>query len=106
MPASIVREAYSHEVSSCGFWPGSERISEPAFYAYAYPEPVGFQQARVEPLGAYYNRDMGEFILPYEIVRQSENPDETLLRFLQTTYAASADLGGWDRDALKREEGR
>lgn len=100
---SVVRESYSHEVSSCGFWPGSGPVAEPAFYSYAYPEPPGFKDRKVEPDGAYYSAEMGEFILPYERVRESANPEETLMRFLQTTYDAAADLGGWDRKALERE---
>lgn len=101
-PASIVREAYSHEVSSCGFWPGSGKISEAAFYAYAYPEPKGFRDYPVEPPGAYYDADLGEFILPYEAVRQSAQPEEALLGFLQSTYEAAAEPGRWDRAALER----
>jgi hypothetical protein len=104
-PASIVREAYSHEVSSCGFWPGGWKMDGPAFYAYAYPEPAGFKEHSVQSLGGYYHADLGEFILPYDNMRRSENPEETLLGFLQSTYAATADLGGWDRHALEREEG-
>jgi hypothetical protein len=102
-PKSIVREAYSHEVYSCGFWPGNDIIREAAFYAYAYPEPEGFKDAPIEPQGAFYSRDLGEFILPYEHVRLSEKPRETLLRFLETTYEAAARHGGWDREALERK---
>jgi hypothetical protein len=102
LPDRITREAYSHEVSSCGFWPGTAPVDYPAFYAYAYPEPPGFAQARVEPDGAFYSADFREFILPYDRVRESPAPDETLLRFLQSTYAAAADLGSWDRAALER----
>lgn len=99
---SIVREAYFQEVSSCGFWPGGGPVPEPAFYSYAYPEPAGFRDWPVGPEGAYYSGDLGEFILPYETARRSENPEAALLRFLRTTYAAAADLGGWDREALER----
>jgi len=99
----IVREAYSHEVSSCGFWPGGGVIQEPAFYAYAYPEPNGFKRAAVEPKQVFYSSELNEFILPYDVVRESENPDEVLLSFLQSTYEAAANLGKWDRGALERE---
>jgi len=99
----VVREAYSHEVSSCGFWPGGGAIQEPAFYAYAYPEPNGFRQASVEPKQAFYSSEVHEFILPYDVVRTSTDPDEVLLSFLQTTYEAAANLGNWDREALERE---
>lgn len=98
---SVMVEAYSHEVSSCGFWPGTG-LGEPAFYAYAYPEPEGFRDYPVRPEEAYYNKDWGEFILPYEAVRMAESPDGKLLAFLQSTYEAAADLGGWDRDTLER----
>jgi hypothetical protein len=103
VPLSIVREAYSHEVCSCGFWPGGGPIREAAFYTYAYPEPVGFSAVPLTTEGAFYSRDLGEFILPYERVRQSESPRETLLGFLEETYAAAAGLGGWDRKALERK---
>jgi hypothetical protein len=102
LPDRITREAYSHEVSSCGFWPGTPPIDYPAFYSYAYPQPEGFAAARVEPDGAFYSADFGEFILPYDRVRSSSNPDETLMTFLQSTYVAAADLGKWDRQALER----
>jgi len=98
----VVREAYSHEVSSCGFWPGGGMIQEPCFYAYAYPEPEGFKKATVNPEGAFYNSDLSEFLLPYRIVRTSENPDKMLLEFLQSTYEAAANLGNWDRSSLER----
>jgi hypothetical protein len=100
----VVREAYSHEVSSCGFWPGGGVIQEPAFYSYAYPEPVGFKQAVAQPPEAFYSSELSEFILPYDVVRASESPDETLLGFLQSTYEAAANLGNWDRSALERSE--
>jgi hypothetical protein len=102
-PLYVVREAYSHECYSCGFWPGNNLVREAAFYAYAYPEPPGFKNADIEPHGAFYHRDFGEFFLPYEHVRQSEKPRETLMRFLETTYAAAANLGNWDREALERK---
>lgn len=104
LPDWVAREAYSHEVSSGGFWPGSGPISYAAFYAYAYPEPEGFSKAPIEPASAFYSTDLGEFILPYDEVRNSESPDATLLDFLQTTYEAAADLAKWDRSALERSE--
>ena len=101
----VMQEAYSHECSSAGFWPGGSPIPEPVFYAYAYPEPEGFRSYPVEPAAARYDEAMREFVLPYEAVRNSATPDETLLEFLQTTYAAAADLSHWDRDALERTSG-
>jgi hypothetical protein len=98
----VTREAYSHEVSSAGFWPGVAGASEPVFYAYAYPEPVGFAQAGVMPAAAFYNSAFGEFLLPYEAVRQATAPDDLVVQFLQSTYEAAADLGRWDRAALER----
>jgi hypothetical protein len=102
LPDWVAREAYSEEVSSCGFWPGGGPIPYAAFYSYAYPEPAGFAAASVQPGGAFYSNDLREFILPYDIVRESESPDETLLEFLQTTYAAAANLAEWDRSSLER----
>jgi len=98
----VTREAYSHEVSSCGFWPGNGGFGQPAFYSYAYPEPAGLADARIRPAAAYYSRDLHEFILPYDAVRQAASPDQAILDFLETTYAAAADLGHWDRAALER----
>lgn len=98
----VTREAYSHEVSSCGFWPGGAGMEQPIFYSYAYPPPAGFAEASVRPTAAFYNRDLGEFILPYEAVRQSAAPDDALTDFLQSTYAAAADLAHWDRAELER----
>ena len=98
----VTRDAYSHEVSSCGFWPGGGPIPYPAFYSYAYPEPTGFAEAPIKPAAAFYSTDFREFILPYEAVRQALAPDDTLLEFLQTTYEAAATLGKWDRAALER----
>jgi hypothetical protein len=106
LPDPVTREAYSHEVSSAGFWPGDERVPEPAFYSYAYPTPAGFAEARVSPPAARFDAALGEFLLPYEAVRSAEDPDEALLAFLQTTYEAAADRAGWDRAALECEEGR
>jgi Family of unknown function (DUF5996) len=105
LPDWVTREAYSHEVSSCGFWPGGGPIPYPAFYSYAYPEPAGFAEASVEPDAAFYSSDLREFILPYDAVRQAESPDHMLLAFLQTTYEAAANLGKWDRAALERGSG-
>jgi hypothetical protein len=98
----VMQEAYSHEVSSCGFWPGDAAMPMPAFYAYAYPEPPGFAEATVRPAEAYRHPGLGQFILPYDAVRQASAPDEYLLTFLQSSYAAAADLGHWDRAALER----
>jgi Family of unknown function (DUF5996) len=100
VPLEVVREAYSHEVSSCGFWPGGNGV-EAMFYAYAYPEPRGFAAAHVEPPAARYDAAFGEFVLPYEEVRNAASPDDALLAFFQTSYEAAAELGGWDRAALE-----
>ena len=97
----VTREAYSHEVSSCGFWPGGGDV-EPLFYAYAYPQPDGFKDYSVQPDSAFYNQDLGEFVLPYDVVRTSKSPDQLLLTFLQSTYEAAANLSKWDRAALER----
>lgn len=97
----VVREAYSHEVSSVGFWPGGGAIDYPAFYAYAYPEPDGYRSARVQPPQAFFSKDLGEFILPYDAVRGAAAPDDALLAFAQSTYDAAANLGHWDRAQLE-----
>jgi len=102
LPDWVTREAYSEEVSSCGFWPGGGPIPYAAFYSYAYPEPTHFAAAFVQPGEAFYSNDLHEFILPYDIVRESASPDETLLQFLQTTYAAAANLAKWNRGSLER----
>lgn len=102
LPDRVAREAYSHEVSSCGFWPGGGATTYPAFYSYAYPEPEGFAAARVEPDAAFYSTELQEFILPYDAVRESASPDAALLDFLQTTYEAAANVGQWDRGSLER----
>ena len=102
LPDRITRDAYSHEVASCGWWPGGGAIAYPAFYAYAYPEPEGFAKARVEPGAAFYSPALREFILPYDAVRVAKSPDEPLLAFLQSTYEAAANLAGWDRAALEK----
>lgn len=99
-PDYVSQEAYSHEVSSAGFWPGGGG-APPAFYSYAYPEPEGFSQAEVKPSSAFYDESLGEFLLPYAEVRKSADPAATLTRFLETTYEAAAELGGWDRRALE-----
>jgi hypothetical protein len=98
----VTQEAYSHEVSSCGFWPGGGGV-EPVFYAYAYPEPPGFGGYKVQPAEAFYSQDFKEFLLPYEAVRTSSNPDDMLTAFMQTTYEAAAELGHWDRKNCERE---
>ncbi len=102
LPDWVTREAYSHEVSSCGFWPGGGPVPHAAFYSYAYPEPPGFSGAPVKPGDAFYSKDLREFILAYDVVRRSKSPDDTLLDFLQTTYAAAANLARWDRASLER----
>jgi hypothetical protein len=106
LPDAVVREAYSHEVSSAGFWPGGGGVDYPAFYAYAYPEPAGFRDAAVLPAGAAFNASLGEFVLPYETVRSAPDPQAALLAFLASTYAAAADAGAWDRAALECDLGR
>jgi hypothetical protein len=98
----VMHEAYSHEVSSLGFWPGRGPTPEPVFYAYAYPEPEGFRNYPIKPAAARYDEELREFVLPYEAARTAANPDEAVLDFAQTTYAAAADLGRWDRAALER----
>jgi hypothetical protein len=99
---SITREAYSHEVISHGFWPGSGNIQYPAFYAYAAPEPQGLPQAKVRPAATFYNPETAGFVLPYDEVRQADSPDDALMEFLQSTYEAGADLANWDRASLER----
>jgi len=105
LPDAVTREAYSHEVSSAGFWPGGGGVDEPCFYSYAYPTPTGFGDAPVAPAGARFDAGLGEFLLPYAAVRAADDPDQALLAFLQSTYDAAAELGGWDRAALECEEG-
>jgi hypothetical protein len=97
----VVKEAYSHEVCSCGFWPGGS-ISEPLFYSYAYPEPNEYSHFPVRPSEAFYSENMREFILPYNAVSKSSNPDDTLLQFLNSTYEAASITGRWDRKSLER----
>jgi hypothetical protein len=100
LPDAVTREAYSHEVSSAGFWPGSDVYPHAAFYSYAYPEPEGFRDAPV-PQGAAFDEALGEFVLPYAVMRAAPDPDALLLAFLSATYEAAADKGGWDRQALE-----
>ena len=99
---AFMREAYSHEVISHGFWPGGPPVLEPVFYGYAVPEPAGFKAARALPDAAYYHAEMGEFILPYDAVRTAASPEDTLTQFIRSTYEAGATLGRWDRAALER----
>ncbi len=99
---SITREAYSHEVSSAGFWPGGGDIKGPAFYSYAAPEPSGFAQFKIRPSAAFYHPQLKEFLLMYDDVRTAESPKTALVEFLQSTYDAAADTGNWDRKALER----
>lgn len=102
LPDWVAREAYSHEVSSCGFWPGGGPVPYPVFYAYTYPEPPGYSATRLRPDGAVYNAAFREFILSYDEVRLADSPDAVLLDFLQSSYDAAANLGAWDRAALER----
>ena len=102
MPLWVAQEAYSHEVSSAGFWPGGDAFPEPIFYSYAYPTPEGFSEATVGPTGATWVDDLGEFVLPFDAVRNAASPEDTLLEFLQSTFDAAASLGNWDLDAHRR----
>jgi Family of unknown function (DUF5996) len=99
----VMVEAYSHELSSCGFWPGGGLVDEPSFYAYAYPEPQRFRNYPIQPSDAFYHTEMGEFLLPYDVVRTARSPDKTLLSFLQSTYEAEATSARWDRRVLERQ---
>lgn len=101
LPDAVTEEAYSHEVSSAGFWPGGGGVDEAMFYSYAYPVPVGFAERPVAPSAARFDENLGEFVLPYDAVRSSPDPDATLLRFLQATYDAAADTAAWDRARLE-----
>jgi hypothetical protein len=101
LPDWVAREAYSQEVSSCGFWPGGEALPEPVFYAYAYPEPDGFAASPVRPAAAYFHPQLREFVLPYEAVRLAHSPDDLLMEFCQSTYEAAAMLASWNRDQLE-----
>src|SRR6266481_9512326 len=104
VPDAVTREAYSHEVSSAGFWPGNDAFPRAAFFSYAYPEPAGFRDRPVPP-GAYFDTNLGEFILPYDALRAAGDPDALLLKFLSRTYEAAAETAGWDRAALECEMG-
>lgn len=104
MPKEIMQEAYSHEVSSCGFWPGADNFPQPMFYAYSYPVPKEYGQQKVLPAEAFWSDDMGEFFLPYDVVRNSDDPEKTLAMFLQSTYEAAANTGNWDRESLETED--
>lgn len=106
LPDTVTREAYSHEVSSAGFWPGGGGLDHAAFYSYAYPTPQGFGDAAVAPAEAYFEPNLGEFLLPYDAVRTATDPESALMSFLQTTYDAAAALGDWDRVALDSEIGQ
>ena len=105
LPDVVAREAYSHEVSSCGFWPGNREAADPIFYAYAYPTPDAFSEAAVQPKDAFWLADLGEFALPYEAVRGADAPDESLIAFCQSTYDAAAELADWDRESLEWKRG-
>jgi hypothetical protein len=100
LPDTVTREAYSHEVSSAGFWPGGAGVDEPMFYSYAYPAPPGFNSVKGQPDAARFDQILGEFLLPYEAVRRAADPDLMLMSFLESTYSAAADLGRWDRATL------
>jgi len=99
---AITREAYSHEASSVGFWPGGGEIRDAAFYSYTVPEPQGFKNAQVRPATAFYNNQVNEFLLMYEDVRKSQSPSGSLLEFCQSTYEAGATLGNWNREELEQ----
>jgi hypothetical protein len=101
MPLKVMQESYSHEVSSCGFWAGNEQSPFPAFYSYCYPTPADFGEQPVEPSAAFFSKEMGEFFLPYDVVRNASDPEAVLLPFLRSTYAAAANTAHWDREALE-----
>ena len=103
LPSAVAREAYSREVSSAGFWPGGDH---PTFYSYAYAAPDGLNLAKIRPEAAMFDTQLGEFLLPYDAVRSSADPDTALLAFLQSTYEAAANLAGWERSRLERAQGR
>jgi Family of unknown function (DUF5996) len=105
LPDAVTQEAYSHEVSSAGFWPGGGGVNEPMFYSYAYPVPDGFAERPVAPEAARFDRKLGEFLLPYDAVRRSTDPEEALMRFLQSSYEAAAEAAGWDRQSLESSFG-
>ena len=101
LPDAVTREAYSQEVSSLGFWPGNDAFPTPIYYSYAYPEPLGFSEAKIQPEAARYDAKLHEFVLPYDAVRTAKNPDDVLLDFAQSTYDAASTLGKWDREGLQ-----
>ena len=101
MPIKVMQESYSHEVSSCGFWGGSEQFPHPVFYSYCYPTPEDFSKQTVQPKEAFFSNEMGEFMLMYDVVRKSPDPENTLMQFLQSTYEAAAKVGSWNREALE-----
>lgn len=103
LPDHVAQEAYSHEVSSCGFWPGNEAVPFAAIYSYIYPEPENFKSAAIKPGGAYYDEKLKEYLLPYSTVQQSDNPSKILLDFLQSTYEAGANLAHWDTKKLQKK---
>ncbi|NIA70555.1 hypothetical protein HBA54_18320 [Pelagibius litoralis] len=105
LPDTVTREAYSHEVSSAGFWPGGGGIDYPAFYSYAYPMPDGFGDRAAEPTEAFFQKNLGEYVLPYDAVRQAADPEAALMSFLQTTYRTAADLAQWEREKLEADLG-
>ena len=102
MPKEVMQEAYSQEVSSCGFWPGGDTFPQPIFYSYCYPTPGAFSKYKISPESAFWSDEVGEFVLPYESVRQADNPEKTLMEFLQSTYEAAAVTGNWDRENLEK----
>jgi hypothetical protein len=104
LPDAVTREAYSQEVSSLGFWPGNDAAPAPIFYSYAYPEPPGFSEAKIQPNAAFYQPKLREFILPYDTIRTAENPDKALLEFAQSAYDAASKLGKWDRASLEEKK--
>jgi hypothetical protein len=106
LPDSVTREAYSHEVSSAGFWPGGGPVDQAMFYSYAYPAPPAYRSSAIEPAAASYHEQLGEFVLPYDAVRTASAPDQVLLAFLDSTYRAAAETGNWDRAALECETGK
>jgi hypothetical protein len=106
LPLEVMREAYSHEVSSAGFWPGGNGTDFPAYYSYAYPTPAGFRESAVQPAAASFSEALGEFLLPYDAVRTAAEPEAALLAFLQSTYEAAARTADWDRAALECPRGR
>ena len=101
LPDDVAKEAYNQEVSSAGFWPGAG-LGYAAFYSYAYPTPDGFKDAPVQPEQAFFHQDLGEFVLPYDAVREADDPDQMLLSFLESTYEAAANLAQWDKAALRQ----